>query len=287
MTSRTHIIAVAGLLAAWTAAPPVASAIPVDIRGLTFTSPHTRTETEGGTLVLPSGPTPIETFPPDMNGMREQQIMTPLPHTFDVVADPAFPADPGRIQVNTRLFFPGPGPVPACPALLFPLELPGTYNPVTGAIAVNGTRVGSFFHHIYSGPDPFGLFGMPIEIIAQYTNLGASLNGNLTEAGGVLTITGTDPYVPFGGPGNFTIASASVFVTPLGECNPANAIAGPITVQNPYGGIYGWTAVNVPEPAAGLLLAAVALAGRRSRAGRAGRAGVTDQGPVRARRVEE
>ena len=86
-----------------------------------------------------------------------------------------------------------------------------------------------------------------------------------------LTITGTDPVVPVGGPGNIVVSGTSfVYFNPVGDFNIADALlTGTVASGQAYGGLYNWTAATRPR-ASSLAMLAVGLAGSASVADPAG-----------------
>jgi hypothetical protein len=210
-----------------------------DIRGLSFVYPFQGVEFFAGTvpgfgfLTDPlADPTSPQTFIPT------------IPSTFDVTADPAAPNDPSRIQIDTRLF------TTIDPLVDVPLTLTGTYNQTTGAISVSGGSSGTFLNN--RGPDPFGLFP-GTNLFEQLTDPMESLHGVVSVSGGQITITGTDPVVTPGDPGNISFASANLLWIPTGSTNPNDAVYS-VGVQNPTGAIYNWSATSVPEPGSMVLV---------------------------------
>ena len=191
-----------------------------DIRGLSFDSPFQGVEFFAGTvpgfgnLTDPlNDPTAPQTFIPS------------IPHTFDVIADPAAPSDPSRIQIDTRFF------TTFDPLVDVPLTLTGTYNQTTGAISVSGGATGTFLNN--RGPDPLGLFP-GTNLFEQFTNPTENLHGVVSVSGGAITITGTDPVVIPGDPGNISFSSASLLWIPTDSINPNDAVFS-VGVQNPTG----------------------------------------------------
>jgi hypothetical protein len=231
-----------------------AAALPPDIRNRSFTSPFQGVFAFGGR---------INDLPIDTNPLRVPAALTPTPHTFDVLPDPAFPLDPTRIRINTRLLGPEVlGQTSMCPAA--EISLFGTYNQLTGAIAVQGTRPGLTVYDLGVQQDPFGLFMFPTRIMAKLMDFSLSLSGTLTEAGPVLTITGTNAPVPIGGPGNITVSSAEVLANLPENCDPALALT-TLPVTGAYGGVTNWTA-TVPTPGGLMTLGlATLLVARRRR----------------------
>ena len=80
-----------------------------------------------------------------------------------------------------------------------------------------------------------------------------SLHGVVSVSGGGITITGTDPAVTPGDPGNISFASANLLWIPLGSSDPNDAVYS-VGVENPTGAIYNWTAASVPEPGSMVLM---------------------------------
>jgi hypothetical protein len=229
-----------------------------DIRGLSFVDPFVGVtffagNVSGfGNLTYPlTDPTALSTFNPT------------IPSTFDVTADPTAPADPSRIQIDTRLTTDfGDGAI-----VDVPLKLTGTYNLTSGAISVTGGATGTFLDKL--GTDFTGSFPGTF-VYLQVTDPMESLHGVVSESGGVITIAGTDPVVTPGDPGNISFASANLLWIPMGSTNPNYAVfsAG---VNDPTGAIYNWSATAVPEPSSMLLLLSglgVASVGRKLRRGR-------------------
>lgn len=234
-----------------------ASADLPDIRGRSFMSPMRCVETFGG---LVQG-NPLETNP-----FRVRETNTPLPHTFDIVADPDHPDDPTHIQVNTRLQFPviGAPDEPDCD--LFQLQLRGTYDMTSGEIAVSGMKEGTHAHHFYGGPNPLPFPGLPddLYLLAIHTDFAITLHGTLTDQGNDrLLITGTDPIFGPGG-GNATSAQTLIAVNPFGDCDPAHALL-TLPVDDFYGGWYDWSGRSVPAPGALVLAFVGALVAARRR----------------------
>ena len=215
------------------AAPARADLLP-DIRGLSFTSPFESHSFLGG-IVPGFGPVTDPLVDP-----RALSPFDPIPHTFDVVADPAAPNDPARIQINTRLFY-NPDALTA-PVLL---TLLGTYDRNTGVLSASGGAIGTFLND--RGPDPFGV-APGTNLFEQLTNPMESLHGVVSVAPGQIVITGTDAVTPDGGPGNISFGAVNLLFIPSGSADPSQAVL-TLPVLNPYGGIYDWRAVAaVPEP---------------------------------------
>jgi PEP-CTERM motif len=227
-----------------TAAPTRAGQLP-DIRGLScglsFDSPFQGVSFFAGT-VPGFGPLTDPLVDP-----TAPSLFVPIPHTFDVRADPSSPSDPSRIAIDTRFFT---DVAPGDPVAFVPLTLTGTYDRTTGAISVSGGNTGTFLNS--RGPDPFGVAPGTF-LFEQITNPTESLHGVLSVANGVLTITGTDPVVAPGSPGNIGFGSADLLWLPPGTTDPNQAVFS-VPIQDPTGAIYNWTASTVPEPSAGLLL---------------------------------
>ncbi len=229
-----------------------------DIRGLSFDDPFVAVSffagnvSGFGNLTYPlTDPTAPSTFDPT------------IPSTFDVTADPTAPTDPSRIQIDTRLRT----DFPDGPLVYVPLTLTGTYNQTTGAISVSGGATGTFLDKL--GTDFTG--SLPgTYVYLQATNPMESLHGIVSASDGVITITGTDPMVTPGDPGNISFALANLLWIPMGSIDPNDAVfsAG---VNNPTGAIYNWSATAVPEPSSMLLLLSglgVASVGQKLRRGR-------------------
>ena len=212
----------------------------------------------GGQVTIPG----LGTAPFEDNPLRTTNTFFPFPGvspvpTFTVVADPSAPGDPGRIDIQTR-FSIGGGSTPLNEIVAW--NLLGTYDRTTGAISVSGSM---------SGPDgsildddgeyinPFGN-GQNFEGIIGFTGLSYSLHGTLTQGPDGLTITGTDPVVPVGGPGNIVITGpTTVYFNPVGDFNIADAlVTGTVAPGQAYGGLYNWSATTaaVPEPASVVML---------------------------------
>jgi hypothetical protein len=139
--------------------------------------------------------------------------------------------------------------------------LTGTYDRTTGAISVRGGNTGTFLNS--RGPDPFGVAPGTF-LFEQITNPTESLHGVLSVANGVLTITGTDPVVAPGSPGNIGFGSASLLWLSAGTIDPSQAVFR-APVQDPTGANYNWTASAVSEPSTGLLLlVGLGLSGART-----------------------
>ena len=212
-----------------------------DIRGLSFVDPFQGVtffagDVAGfGNLTYPlTDPTAPAVFNPT------------IPSTFDVTADPAAPIDPSRIQIDTRLTTDiGDGPV-----VYVPLTLTGTYDQTTGAISVSGGATGTFLDKL--GTDFTGSFPGTY-VYLQATNPTESLHGVVSESGGVITITGTDPVVTPGDPGNISFASANLLWIPVGSTDPNDAVFS-AAVADPTGALYNWSATSVPEPSSMVLM---------------------------------
>jgi hypothetical protein len=237
------------------AIPARAGQLP-DIRGLSFAYPFQGVEFFAGTVPGFGNLTDPLTDP-----TAPQTFIPSIPHTFDVTADPAAPNDPSRIQIDTRLI------TTIDPLVDVPLTLTGTYNQTTGAISVSGGATGTFLNN--RGPDPFGLFP-GTNLFEQFTNPTESLHGVVNVSGTGITITGTDPVVTPGDPGNISFASANLLWIPTGSINPNDAVFS-VGVQNPTGAIYNWSATSVPEPGSMVLMLsglAAAFVGWKLRRGR-------------------
>jgi hypothetical protein len=123
------------------AAAPVAAQV-TDIRGLTFDAE----------LSLVIDGTVLDQH------LRLEQALTPLatlPHTFDVLPDPAAPHDPARILVRTRL------PQGSEDPLAHHFELAGTFDAGTGAIDAAGIARGAHFWQTPFEHDAFHLLDVP------------------------------------------------------------------------------------------------------------------------------
>ena len=72
-------------------------------------------------------------------------------------------------------------------------------------------------------------------------------------SGGEITITGTDPVVTPGDPGNISFASANLLWIPVGSTDPNDAVFS-AAVGNPTGALYNWSATAVPEPGSMVLM---------------------------------
>jgi hypothetical protein len=221
-----------------------------DIRGLSFVDPFQGVEFLAGTVPgfgFLTDPLTDPTAPAAFNPT--------IPSTFDVTADPAAPSDPSRIQIDTRLIT----DVSDAPLVYVPLTLTGTYDQATGALSVSGGAAGTFLNN--RGPDPLGLFP-GTNLFLQLTNPMESLHGIVSVSGGEITITGTDPVVTPGDPGNISFASANLLWIPMGSTDPNDAVFS-AAVGNPTGALYNWSATAVPEPASlalmlsGLVVSAV------------------------------
>ena len=229
-----------------------------DIRGLSFIDPFQGVtffagDVSGfGNLTYPlTDPTTPGTFNPT------------IPSTFDVTADPTTPADPSRIQIDTRLTTDlGDGAVVERTP-----EIDRHLQSNERALSVSGGATGTFLDKL--GTDPFGLFPGTF-VYLQVTNPMESLHGVVSESGGVITIAGTDPVVSPGDPGNISFTSANLVWIPIGSIDPKDAVFSAV-VDDPTGAIYNWSATSVPEPGSMLLLVSglgVALLGRTLRRGR-------------------
>ncbi len=210
-----------------------------DIRGLSFVYPFQGVEFFAGTVPgfgFVTDPLADPTAP--------QTFIPTIPSTFDVTADPTAPNDPSRIQIDTRFI------TTIDPLVYVPLTLTGTYDQTTGAISVSGGATGTFLNN--RGPDPFGLFP-GTNLFEQLTDPMESLHGVVSVSGGGITITGTDPAVTPGDPGNISFASANLLWIPIGSTNPNDAVYS-VAVDNPTGAIYDWTAQSVPEPGSIVLM---------------------------------
>jgi hypothetical protein len=225
----------------FTAIPAAAGGQLPDIRGLSFVDPFQGVtffagDVAGfGGLTYPlTDPTALQTFDPT------------IPSTFDVTADPAALNDPSRIQINTRLSTDlGDGPV-----VDVPLTLTGTYDQTTGALSVSGGATGTFLDKL--GTDFTGFFPGTYVYI-QVTNPMESLHGVVSVSGAGITITGTDPAVTPGDPGNISFASANLLWIPVGSTDPNDAVFS-AAVNNPTGALYDWSATSVPEPGSIVLM---------------------------------
>lgn len=244
---RTFALIALASLVLLPAAPARAGLLP-DIRGLSFDEPFQAVQFLAGNVSGFGFVTDPLTNPTSV------QSFDPIPHTFDVEADPAVPNDPMRIQVETRLFT---DTTPGDPLVYIPLTLTGTYDRTTGDISLSGGSTGTFLND--RGPDPFGLFPGTY-LYEQLTDPMESLHGVVSVGGGGITITGTDPAVTPGNPGNITFASASLLWIPAGSTNPNDAVYS-ASVSDPTGATYNWTATAVPEPSTAAMLACGALVG--------------------------
>jgi PEP-CTERM motif len=212
-----------------------------DIRGLSFVDPFQGVtffagDVAGfGSLTYPlTDPTAPTAFNPT------------IPSTFDVTADPAAPNDPSHIQIDTRLTTDiGDGPV-----VYVPLTLTGTYDQTTGALSASGGATGTFLDKL--GTDFSGLFPGTF-VYFQVTNPRESLHGLVSVSGNAITITGTDPVVTPGDPGNISFASGNLLWIPVGSTDPNDAVFS-AAVHNPTGAIYNWSATSVPEPGSMVLM---------------------------------
>ncbi|MBC7834407.1 MAG: hypothetical protein H7Y88_04810 [Phycisphaerales bacterium] len=227
-----------------------------DLRGITFLDYHI-TDNVGGTI---SGNPIIANLVND--------TLTPIPHTFTVDADPAFPLDPSRIILRTRLTSGsvGPGGIIDPNGIVY-FDLPGTYNQTTGAFDVSGTAPGTTEWNL--GTNDLGLFPVPADwtVWARLTDPTLSLNGIVSIVNGNPFITGLNSTPSFPGPGNLdpNTSLIDLFLLPPGLFDPALSPAPPIPVADPFYG-FSWTAA-IPAPSTAALLgipAALALRRRRT-----------------------
>jgi hypothetical protein len=240
----------------WSAATAFAGPLP-DIRGTdfgTYDGSFRGIDVLGGPVTIPGlgtqffedNPTRVvSTFDPAISHLFN------VP-TFMVVADPNAPNDPTRIDIQTRF---GIAEVNAPANEVITWNLLGTYNQTTGAISVSGSKSGPTGSILLSDGvliNPFGN-GQNFQIIIGFTNLTYSLHGTLTQGPSGLTITGTDPVVPLGAPGNVGVSGTTlVYFNPVGDFNVSDALlTGSVASGQGYGGLYNWsatTAAAVPEP---------------------------------------
>ncbi|HLJ98192.1 MAG TPA: hypothetical protein VKU02_33845 [Gemmataceae bacterium] len=231
---------------------PAQAGPPADIRGLDFATPpggaYQGIEIFGGLLRTSLGDLPAST---NSNGGATMFDGT-IPNTFQVIADPAAPDDPTQIHILTR-FTTGASRQFGRVGPLF-WELAGTYDPTTGTVSASGSQTGVITFYSASPSDPLGFPIGDVELLLQVTDPSYSLNGVASVANdGTITITGTDPAVPAGGPGtnitftNNTLGDFQVLFTPAGDLDPNDAIlAFPILPGSEYAGFYNWTAIAAP-----------------------------------------
>ena len=74
-----------------------------------------------------------------------------------------------------------------------------------------------------------------------------SLHGVVSVSGNGITITGTDPVVTPGDPGNISFASANLLWIPVGSTDPNDAVFS-AAVDNPTGALYNWRQRPFPSP---------------------------------------
>jgi hypothetical protein len=226
-----------------------------DIRGLNFDAApgsFQGVQVLGGLVTIPGlGTTPFED-----NSSRVATTFDPFPGispvpTFSVVADPGAPSDPTRIDIQTRFSYGSPT-TPLNEILAW--NLIGTYNQTTGAISVSGSKsgpTGSILYDEGTFVNPFGN-GQNFEGIIGFTSLTYSLHGTLTQGPKGLTIAGTDPVVPVGGPGNIGISGTTlVYFNPVGDFNVAHAlITGTAASGQAYGAFTAGRPRRFPSPPA-------------------------------------
>jgi hypothetical protein len=190
------------------AAAPAAAQVS-DIRGLTFDA----------SISLVIDGTVLDQH------LRLVQELTPLaivPHTFDVLPDPAAPTDPARIVVRTRLPQGSEDPLP----LRF--ELVGTFDAGTGAIHADGIAPGAHFWQTPFEHDAFGLLEVPKLVWLDLLDPELSLSAVVAATPGdtqilALSISGGTALLPKTAAAQLEISGAQVYWMPHGAADDKSA----------------------------------------------------------------
>ncbi len=190
------------------AAAPVAAQV-TDIRGLTFDA----------AISLVIDGTVLDQH------LHLEQALTPLatlPHTFDVLPDPAAPTDPARILVRTRLPQGSEDPLP----LYF--ELAGTFDAGTGAIDASGVARGAHFWQTPFEHEAFNLLDVPKLVWLDLQDPALELHALVAPTPGdsqilALTVAGGTLLAPKTVAAELEITGAQVYWMPHGAADDKTA----------------------------------------------------------------
>lgn len=153
-----------------------------------------------------------------------------LPHSFDVLPDPAVPTDPAHILIRTRL--------PAGPTDTDEVrfELAGTFDAVTGEIEAAGVALGMHYWETPFATDAFGLLDAdtPIWVMMRDPEmiLHATVAPSVADTSLMsFDIVGGSSLGPFRVAADLDLHATTVSWLPAGADDPTQALFGPYAIE--------------------------------------------------------